>query len=90
MEEIHESGSTHQGSSRMRGNSHVRFLGGWGQATVPGYPRSGKAGHMVKGDRWTGGQLVEVREMRDAETKLSSLTRPVKAVHRRAGYLEIS
>ena len=39
LEEIHESGSTHQGSSRMRGNSHVRFLGGWGQATVPGYPR---------------------------------------------------
>ena len=85
----------------MRGNFHVQFLGGWGaamlpgypawgQATVPGYPRSGKAGHMAKGDRWTGGQLVEVREMRDAETMLSSLTRPVKAVHWRAGYLEIS
>jgi hypothetical protein len=51
LEEIHTSGSTHQGSSRMRDNSHVRFLGGWGQATVPGYPRSGKAGSMAKGDR---------------------------------------
>ena len=51
LEEIHESGSTHQGSSRKRGNSHVRFRGGWGQATVPGYPWSGKAGYMAKGVR---------------------------------------
>ena len=27
-----------RGSSRMRGNFHVRFLGGWGAAMLPGYP----------------------------------------------------
>jgi hypothetical protein len=70
LEEIHESGSTHQGSSRMRGNSHVRFLGGWGQATVPGYPRGGRAVSKAKGDRWSDNQDVEVREMRSAETVL--------------------
>ena len=39
-EEIHESGSTHQGLSRMKGNFRVRFLGGWGGVTLPGYPSS--------------------------------------------------
>ena len=40
-----------QGLSRMRDNPHVRFLGGWGQVTDPGYPRAGRAGHRAKGDR---------------------------------------
>src|SRR3954465_10027789 len=70
-EEIHESGSIHQGLSRMKGNFHVRFLGGWGQATVPGYPRAGRAGHMAKGGRWSDDRGVEVRDMRDAETTLA-------------------
>ena len=25
-------------SSRVRGNLHARFLGGWARATAPGYP----------------------------------------------------
>jgi hypothetical protein len=66
-EEIHESGSTDQGLSRMKGNFHVRFLGGWGQATVPGYPRAGRAGHMAKGGRWT--WTVGERGMRDAKSR---------------------
>jgi hypothetical protein len=36
----------------MKGNFQVRFLGGWGQATVPGYPRAGKTVHMAKWGRW--------------------------------------
>src|SRR3954451_5182412 len=44
-----------QGLSRMRGNSRVRFLGGWGRATGHGYPRGGRAVHMAKGDRWFDG-----------------------------------
>ena len=54
----------------MRGNSRVRFLGGWGRATGPGYPRVGKAGHRAKGDRWSDHPDVKVREMRNAETVL--------------------
>jgi len=27
-----------KGLSRMKGNFHVRFLGGWRVATPPGYP----------------------------------------------------
>jgi len=58
----------------MRGNSHVRFLGGWGQATVPGYPRMGKAHDMAKGDRWSDDRDVKVREMRNAETILGVIS----------------
>ena len=31
-------GCPYEGSSRMRGNSHVRFLGGRGRATARAYP----------------------------------------------------
>jgi hypothetical protein len=30
--------TTAKGLSRMRGNSHVRFFGGWGVVTLTGYP----------------------------------------------------
>jgi hypothetical protein len=29
-----------RGSSRVMGNYHARFLGGWARATAPGYPTS--------------------------------------------------
>ena len=40
---IQTAGSSHKERprkclSRVRGNSHARFLGGWGLVTVPGYP----------------------------------------------------
>jgi hypothetical protein len=58
----------------MRGNSRVRFLGGWGQATDPGYPRVGRTHHMAKGDRWSDDPDVKVREMRNAETVLGVIS----------------
>jgi hypothetical protein len=55
----------------MRGNSRVRFLGGWGRATGPGYPRAGKTDHRAKGVRSSDGDKREVLVMRDAEAILA-------------------
>ena len=53
-----QQGRPYEGSSRMRGNSHVRFLGGRGRAIARAYPahrvgyRSGRGAPKGCGDRW--------------------------------------
>ena len=37
----------------MRGNSHVRFLGGWGAVMRPGYPTSSGSSSGTRGCRFS-------------------------------------
>jgi hypothetical protein len=42
-----ENGCPYEGLSRMRGNSHVRFLGGRGRVTACAYPACLPVSHQI-------------------------------------------
>src|SRR5258708_2908319 len=48
-------------SSRVRGNLHARFLGGWARATAPGYPASPRRSPSM--DEFTKSERKQLREL---------------------------